>query len=470
MRVRRGAWLLSTIVVTGLGCEHVDDAREERDASPTAVPTPVTAPAPVDASADTGEAGVTAPSRLARLEALVAALRAEPDAAKRDTLVDGFITTTEGDGGFPILEAGKLAIVHVDRERRGGTFAVAGDHNGWSVTASPLERVVSGSDLYVRVEPFSPAGVRSRYKIVRGGAEYFADPLARRFAFDTFGEHSLAVAGSAESHRQRLRDVRDRTGRLPMRTVEIHVPAVYEATPGEGLPVLVMQDGQNLFASKGAGSWNVDVAVDSAITRAEVRPFLVVAVPHGPDRFAEYTHTTDSLPGIGAVGGLADAYAAYVVDDVLPAVRRQLRTREGAASTAIGGSSLGGLVSLYVARARPDVFGAALSFSGTMSWGTLGRTNPTIEALYRARAPRGLAIYLDSGGSDGGGCATLTPLVSEERFDQYCESRAMRDALVTLGWTPGSDLHYAWERDALHDEAAWARRFPSAIRAVFPRR
>lgn len=469
MRLRRGTWLLSTIVVTGLGCERIE-ARDDQAPAPTASPTAVTTPPTLDASADTGESGATAPSRLARLEALVAALRAEPDAAKRDTLVDAFVTATEGDGGFPILEAGKLAIVHVDRERRGGTFAVAGDHNGWSVTASPLERVVPGSDLYVRVEPFSPTGVRSRYKIVRGGAEYFADPLARRFAFDTFGEHSLAVAGSAESHRQRLRDVRDRTGRLPTRTVEIHVPAAYEATPGEGLPVLVMQDGQNLFASKGAGSWNVDVAVDAAIARAEVRPFLVVAVPHGPDRFAEYTHTTDSLPGIGAVGGLADAYAAYVVEDVLPTVRRRLRTREGAESTAIGGSSLGGLVSLYVARARPDVFGAALSFSGTMSWGTLGRTNPTIEALYRARAPRGLTIYLDSGGSDGGGCATLTPLVSEERFDQYCESRAMRDALVTLGWTLGSDLHYAWERDALHDEAAWARRFPSAIRAVFPRR
>jgi predicted alpha/beta superfamily hydrolase len=469
MRVRRGAWLLSTIVVTGLGCEHVDEAREERAASPTAVPTSVTAPSPVDASADTGEAG-TAPSGLARLEALVAAVRAEPDAARRDALVDAYVAATEADGGFPIVEAGKLAVVYVDRERRGGSFAVAGDHNAWSVTASPLERVVEGASLYVRVEPFTPTAARSRYKIVRGGADYLADPLARRFAFDTFGEHSLAVAGSAESHRQRLRDIRDRKGRLAARTVEIHVPAAYEAAPAEGLPVLVMQDGQNLFASKGAGSWNVDLAVDAAIARGEVRPFLVVAVPHGPDRFAEYTHTTDSLPGIGAVGGLADAYAAYVVDDVLPVVRRQLRTREGAASTAIGGSSLGGLVSLYVARARPDVFGAALSFSGTMSWGTLGAANPTIEALYRARAPRGLALYVDSGGSDGGGCANLTPLVSEERYDQYCESRAMRDALVALGWTLGRDLHYVWEPNALHDEAAWARRFPAAIRAMFPAR
>lgn len=437
-----------------------------------------TAKKPVDAGppAKDGGDGATdaavAPSDMVKLDALLEALAGESDDGRRRALVAAFTEDVAyGAHGFPIREGGRMAVVYFDREGRGGPVAVAGDFNGWSVSASPMTQPVAGFGLYVRVGPDPAPAARSRYKLVRKGAEWLADPLARRFTVDDNGEISLLVAGDAASHRERWPGLRDRSGVLPARTVEVLVPAGYEASKGEKLPVLVMQDGQNVFAGEGAyGSWRVDGATDAAIAAGDVRRVLVVAVPHGPDRFAEYTHTQDSIPGFGTSGGLADAYGRYLVDEVVPLVRGRYRASSAKEDTALAGSSLGGLVSLYVALRHPTVFGNAASFSGTMSWGRIGLANPTVQTLYEAKPPKGLRIYLDSGGDDGGGCAALSALDSEEKHDQYCENVAMCDALVTLGWELGDDLLYVWAPFAGHNEAEWAKRFPDALRSWFPRR
>ena len=102
--------------------------------------------------------------------------------------------------------------------------------------------------------------------------------------------------------------------------------------------------------------------------------------------------------------------------------------------------------------------------------GKIGLSNPTIHDLYVQSAPKGLALYVDSGGSDGGGCGTLSHLDSELQFDQYCESRAFKDMLLGKGWVSGTDLFYAWAPNAAHDEAAWAARLPAALAGWFPRK
>lgn len=476
-RSLRALSLLALLAVVAAGATLGACSDEPAASSPPAdmsytAKKPTDAGPPTASAGDAAPDGAPAPTDMDKLDALLERLAGEGDDARRIALVEAFFEdVARGDRGFPIRDGGRMAVVAFDRDGASGPMAVAGDFNGWSTVAAPMTQPVPGFGLWVRIGPDPAPAARSRYKLVHKGTEWLADPWARRFTVDENGEISLLEAGDAASHRERWPAVRDRAGTLPARTVAVLVPAGYEAAKAEKLPVLLMQDGQNVFAGQGAyGSWRVDAATDAALAAGEIRRVLVVAVPHGPDRFAEYTHTKDSIPGFGTSGGLADAYGRYLVDDVLPLVRSRYRASLAKEDTAIAGSSLGGLVSLYVALRHPAVFGNAASFSGTMSWGRIGLSNPTVQSLYEANPPKGLRIYLDSGGDDGGGCATLSALASEEKHDQYCENVAMRDALLALGWKLGDDLLYVWAPFAGHNEAEWAKRFPDALRSWFPRR
>ncbi len=426
----------------------------------------------VEASVDAGSSDAQAPiADYDRLVKLLAALPAAADDAARTDLVEAFLhDVAYGDRGFPIRSQGKLAVVVWDPAKTPGTLALVGDFNAWQPNASPLTAPVPGFPFFVRVERDPTTTGRSLYKILRGGSSYLPDPLARRFTYDTNGEASLLEAGTLQGHLERWPAFGEGRGSLEARTLLAWIPPHYDDSTTT-YPLLVMHDGQNLFGTGGTyGSWHADDAAEQAVASGEVRPFVIVGVPSTAARFDEYTQVEDALPGIGTVGGQADAYASFVVNGIVPFARARYRLRTEANQTAVLGSSLGGLVSLYLARAHKDVFAFAGSMSGTMSWGSIGLTNPTIRDLYLQAPPAGLTIYLDSGGDDGGGCAALSALDSEEYHDQYCETLRMRDTLTGLGWTVGQDLFYAWSPGAAHNESEWAKRLPAVLRTWFPRK
>jgi predicted alpha/beta superfamily hydrolase len=186
-----------------------------------------------------------------------------------------------------------------------------------------------------------------------------------------------------------------------------------------------------------------------------VEPFIVVAVPSGRDRIHELTPTPSRLtpersgkPDSPLVGGGLPAYARYLSEDLLPAIDARFRTRRGPGSTTVGGSSLGGLASLWLALHHGNRFGAALVVSPSVWW-------DESFALRDVRAwapPPGSVrprLWLDVGGREGEGAM---PAV-----------RALRDALIAQGWTPDS-LRYTEDPDAGHDEISWARRVEGMLR------
>lgn len=455
-------------------CSATPTATTTSDASP---PTPSD---PRDGSLDASSEGSPDAARLPdasrsdldKLEDLLRALPQESDDAARARLVEAFLhDVAYGERGFPIRARGKLAVVWWDPERRPDSLALAGDLNGWSTTAAPFAQPVSGVPLHVRLQDDPTPSARSLYKIVRGGTTFLADPLARRYGYDENGEHSMLEAGSDRGHLERWPAFGDSRGSLEARTLAVWVPPSYDPKASPGYPVLLMQDAQNIFGPSGpSGSFRADSSAETAVLANAVRPFVIVGIPNTKQRFDEYTHVKDTLPGYGTVGGSADAYAAFVTSGILPFARSRYALRAEPGQTAILGSSLGGLVSLYVGLRHRSLFGYAGAMSGTMSWGAIGANNKTIRELYVAAPPRGLSIYLDSGGDDGGGCATLSALDSENFHDQYCETIQMRDTLVGLGWVSGTDLVHTWSPMAPHNEAAWAARLPGLFRDWFPKR
>jgi predicted alpha/beta superfamily hydrolase len=237
------------------------------------------------------------------------------------------------------------------------------------------------------------------------------------------------------------------------RDLIVYLPPGYDAQPQRRFPVLYLHDGQNLF--DGATSfipgmdWHVGHTADQFIQEGLVEPLIIVGIYNvGKQRLAEYTPTR--MPRLG--GGRADRYAKFLLNEVRPFVGSQYRVAEGAESTGIGGSSLGGLVSLYLGLRQPQIFGKIAALSPSVWWNERVILR-FVDAAPVHPMPR---IWLDIGTREG-------PRIVDdvERF---------RDALIRKGWQREQNLHYERVEGAEHNEAAWAQRVGPFLQFLFPAR
>lgn len=451
-----------------LGCAP-DDAPADDEATSTDVDTLDDIDTTSDTAGDGSDEGLppdlpTDPtSDCDRLDQLLIDLPAEPDPAAHQALIDELVRTVSyGEHGFPIIDidqscqptaAGMLAVVH--QSAPGQTISVAGDFNGWNADEHVLAELVPGFYVAQIELPSPPAGL---YKLVHDG-QFFADPLARRFGWDEFGEYSQIDPLPDRGHHERWLGFDQSVGQLEPRTLTVYLPA--GAFDDVELPVLYMHDGQNLFAPDALfGGWQVSETLEQAIAQATLSPVVVVGIDNTAARFDEYTHVPDVIDGM-QVGGRADEYADFLVDGIKPFVESRYPVASTPESIGIMGSSLGGLVSLYIGLHHADDFGHVGSMSGTIDWGTFGAANPTILDEYVAAPPLGISIYLDSGGDPGLGCP-------DDGSDNYCGNVALADALREAGWVDEVDLYYRWDQGAPHNEAAWASRLLPALQDWFP--
>jgi predicted alpha/beta superfamily hydrolase len=223
------------------------------------------------------------------------------------------------------------------------------------------------------------------------------------------------------------------------RDVDVYLPPSYRGSRAR-FPVVYLQDGQNLSNPEAAfaGTWNLPAALERLAD--DGLELIVVGIHNaGAERLAEYSPYRDSRYG----GGRGRRYLQFLVQTLKPRIDRQFRTRTDREATAIGGSSMGGLISLYAVLRFAPVFGAACALSPALWFGDR-RIFETVESS-RARPSR---IYLDAGTSEGG--------------EVLRDARRMRRLLRTRGYGPGS-LLYQEAEGAPHAESAWAARLPGAL-------
>lgn len=238
------------------------------------------------------------------------------------------------------------------------------------------------------------------------------------------------------------------------RDIIVYLPPDYYTNPERSYPVLYLQDGQNLFdpATSFAGrTWEVQENADAAIEAGEVQPLIVVGIYNtGDRRLAEYTHEPDWHRG----GGEADRYGLLMVHELLPFIAQHYRVRTDRDSTGLGGSSLGGLVSLYLGLRHPQHFGKLAVLSPSVWW-----NHKSILSYLNEHAPQiweRPRIWLDIG--DGEGRRTV--------LDAELLARRLR----ANGWIDDETLRFERIPGATHDEASWARRVRPMLRFLFPAR
>ena len=232
--------------------------------------------------------------------------------------------------------------------------------------------------------------------------------------------------------------------------VLVYLPPGYDDEPKRRYPVLYLQDGQNLFDAAPAFSqeWQVDETAQRLIEAGEIEPLVIVGVSNaGPARIDEYTPTRDRKH---RAGGGGSRYGRFLVEELKPFVDATYRTRPGAADTGLGGSSLGGLLTMYLALQYGGIFWRLAVLSPSVWW----------DERFIVRRARLLAhktparIWLSAGTAEGEGVVE--------------GAAALRDVLVAKGWTEGRDLAFTVVEGGRHDEATWAAQMESVLRFLFP--
>lgn len=245
----------------------------------------------------------------------------------------------------------------------------------------------------------------------------------------------------------------DRIAPLPSRhvqprEVQVWLPPGYDEQVDRRYPVLLMHDGQNVFDATAAGAeWQLDEHADALVRAGAIAPLIIVGVASGDSRVEDYTPYAHELGGRTRGGGAA-AYARYLVDELKPLIATRYRTLEGPAHWTQGGSSLGGLLALWLLLTEPRHFGAGWVLSPSVFWGGEAILADLARLPASAAAPR---VWLEVGGTEA-------PAMVQG-------ARRLRDALAARGWP----VQYTEVPGAGHDEIAWAARVPALLKALHGR-
>lgn len=266
------------------------------------------------------------------------------------------------------------------------------------------------------------------------------------------------------------------------RVIRVYLPPGYDAGTRR-YPVLYLQDAQNLFRPGMYGDWQVDETLDRMVESGRSAGMIVVGIDNGPRRWNEYGpwmnrrmfDWVDSTWSRAVEGGEGDAYLDFLTAQLKPEIDGRYRTLADREHTAIGGSSMGGLISLWAGLTRPRVFSKVMAMS-TAVWfaedgGPFLSANRLLGWMRMHPLPRDVRFYLDVGteersrGTDPSMSDSSGRPVSYPRA--YVQgSRAAADALKA-GGVPAGNVRYVEDAGAVHNEAAWARRFDGAVTWLF---
>ncbi|MDE7439088.1 MAG: hypothetical protein K2N23_01070 [Clostridia bacterium] len=247
------------------------------------------------------------------------------------------------------------------------------------------------------------------------------------------------------------------------RTIRVWLPEGYDAKDStKKYSVLYMHDGQNLFdaATSFLGEWEVDETL-TKLMKAGYESTIVVGIDNGElERFNELSPSWN-LSALGKdyiTAPAGEKYAEFVVNTVKPYIDEHFNTKPQCEYTGIGGSSMGGIMSLYMAMKYADIFDYGIIFSPAMHvyeedvlTKFFGEYNfDTMQNLPK--------LYLFAGAQKGGS-ESGTP------YDETCITKyvdIIKKQLTDKNY-PDENIGTLIDQNACHIESDWAKNFPSAL-------
>lgn len=332
-------------VLAAVSCAAPVDARAQAPSDPTYRRVPIAAFPTAAALTDS----------LARIAAV-------SDAAARTAVLNRLWTDLRAAGQVPFAAGGQAVWLW-----RGSATSVAwaGDMTAWNPTLAGTR--LGATDLWHRTDTF-PTDARIDYKVVVNGNDWRMDAANPLVQWSGFGPNSELRMPAYRYPTETIRTAGVPAGRLApnerMRAtalgydvnVRVYTPAGFD-TLRTRPALLVVTDGHE-YAPDALGA--LVTVLDNGIASGQVRPLVVAFVdPRNPDNAGQNRRMDELVPSGGRVGsGRADAYLAFLADQLVPMLDARLNVAPGAENHGILGTSLGGLFAAYAGAQRPTVFGA----------------------------------------------------------------------------------------------------------------
>lgn len=229
------------------------------------------------------------------------------------------------------------------------------------------------------------------------------------------------------------------------RRIWIYLPLNYERSQDK-YPVIYMQDGQNLFDERYSysGEWAVDKTLNE-LERAGHKGVIVVGIDNGQhDRLDEYSPFKNKKH---KKGGDGDHYLDFIINTLKPSIDKSFRTMPDREHTAIAGSSMGGLISMYAAIKYARIFGKAMIFSPSFWF-----SDKIFEFVDSHKKLHSSKIYLLGGLREGAYVGKHLQM--------------MQQILKHKGFSD-KELHLVLREYGDHSEGFWKNEFGFAYRWLF---
>lgn len=244
------------------------------------------------------------------------------------------------------------------------------------------------------------------------------------------------------------------------RNIRVLLPAGYgdDANKDRRYPVLYMLDGQNVFdaclSDVSRHEWGVDETVQRLVADKKIPAMIVVGVDHaGKDRAREYLPYKDFTGNPDMDEPAGKLFPDFMTKEVMPLVDGNYRTLPGPPNTGIGGSSYGGVASLYALLAKPNTFGYGLIESPTL-WVGMGQlvrdTSPLVAMPQK--------VFAGFGGKE-----SSDPKINDKMVGLI---RQVETNFRAAGYDD-TNFRFVVDADAEHTEAAWEKRLPGALTFLF---
>jgi enterochelin esterase-like enzyme len=229
---------------------------------------------------------------------------------------------------------------------------------------------------------------------------------------------------------------------------------------GPETSLLLINDGQEL------GRLGLARILEELDIQGSLAPLLCVGIHAGADRKMEYG--TADRPDYQGWGKSAGLYSRFVLEELIPAVRRRYATpgfsfRE----KAFAGFSLGALSAMDIVWRHPEEFAIAGLFSGSFWW----RTRDKADLAYDERRDRIMHDEVKNGGFYPWlkfffECGTADE--QEDRnhngvIDSIDDTKDLIEELVRKGYSPDRDIRYLEIDGGRHDVSTWAKAMPEFL-------
>lgn len=243
--------------------------------------------------------------------------------------------------------------------------------------------------------------------------------------------------------------------------LEVLLPPWYDHTPQFSFKVLLLNDGQQLHRLK------MQNVLTELYSKNSIPPIIVVGI-HAHNRMQEYG--VAGVPDYKKRGNKADKYSRFIVNELIPLIKKNFRVIDEPGNFSIAGFSLGGLSAFDIAWNYPLLFANAGMFSASFWWRSKNYNDGYDDSTDRIMHKMVRGTDSKSNQRFWFECGTADELADRNGngvIDSIEDTLDLISELEELGFKKDRDLKYVEVKDGAHNEETWSEVMPGFLEWCF---